>query len=311
MTLLILCERNVKGVKQMKLKVNLSKLKNRMKEQKEKALNSRSDPKDSIMVKALGAGDLEFRAVPYPHNEDPTCEPFAERHYHYIQGLGYIYCPKKNDGEDCHLCDFVWERAKATKGTDAAKGWLKNLPTMHVLIPGKIITREDEGAKFFKITTRQDKPSDKYNKIYGWFENEDTEEWMNPDKGELGGFNMVLKYDEPDKEQASFLNLRKGQVILKDVELARKSTPFGKKGEYEAFLDTIPNIDETEPFTKKTTEDTLQLLEKWHSILKRKAPKKTEVELNKDEGTTVSSDEEAPATDSGDELSDKLASLGL
>ena len=298
----------------MKIKVNTEKLKNRLKEQQEKAASSASDPKDSIIVKATEAGDLHFRAAPYPHSADPTSEPFAERHYHFIRGVGYVYCPAKNDGEKCHLCDFIWDRAKATKGTPAAKEWLKCLPTMNVLIPGKIRGREEEGPKFFKITTRQDKPSEKYNQIYGWFMEPDTEDWMDCDKGDAGGFDMILKYGEPDAEQAKFLKLRKGAVMLKGIDLARKSSPFGKKGEFEEFLEKIPDIDTIEPFLKRTTEDTLKFLEKWNEILKKKAPSKTEAELNSSEGVTVSGEsepEKSSEEDGGDDLTEKLASMGL
>ncbi len=48
-------------------------------------------------------GDQTIRIMP---TEDG--DPFKEYHFHYNVGKNPgIYCPKKNDGEDCPICEFA------------------------------------------------------------------------------------------------------------------------------------------------------------------------------------------------------------
>lgn len=283
----------------MKIKIDKEKLKKRMQEQEEKSLKRNRDPKESLIVKVSEIGEQLFRAVFYPHSADPSSEPFPERYYHYGFQGGPFYCPQKNEGKDCHVCDFVWSRLIETKGTEAAKEWQQKLPKMCVLIPGLLRGREDEGCKFLRISTREDKPSDNYSKIYGWFMKESTTDWLDFEEG----FDMELSYKSP--EQGSFVGGAK--FILGGIDLSRDSTPFGEG--WENF--EVPNIDEI-LFEKKTTEDSLNLLNRFNELLAKRSPRKaiSDSELNKELGVTEKKTK-PPASTSEDDLTNKLNALGV
>lgn len=293
----------------MKIKVDPKKLQERLEQQQQSATRKKYDPKDSIILKPEGPGKLNFRASYYCHNDDPSVEPFVERFYHYGFPGGAFYCPKKNCGEDCFICDFVWQRLAETKGTDAAKEWNKKLPAMCMLVPGLIRGREDEGCKFFRVGTREDKPSANYKKIYGWFSEDDTAEWIDPDVG----YDMELTYETPDEEQSNYL--RGAKTILKSIDLARKSTKFGAKKEFETFMTQMPNIDEDSLYGKKTTADSLEVLNKFHEILSKKAARSglKAPEVDQSAGISVKEEETTTtvAAENKEELDGKLKSMGL
>lgn len=295
----------------MKFAIDKEKLQQRLKEQQERGARVSTDPKDSIIFKVSTEGKHLFRAVFYPHSKDPSSEPFVERFYHWGFPGGAVYCPKKNAGQDCHLCEFVWERVTSNKGNkEVVKKWAQLLPQMSVLIAGVARGREEEGCKFVRVSTREDKPSDKYNKVYGWFMDDDTTSWLDPDSG----FDMELKFSKPEDGKSKFL--KGAQFLMTDMSLARKSSVFGTKEEYEDFLKKVPDVDK-EVFPKKTTKETLEILEKYREMLAKKSKKTSDTELNKSDGTStaepdpeVSSDGDSDAT-SEDELAAKLSKMGL
>lgn len=292
----------------MNIKIDREKLKKRMEEKKEKAQSRRSrDPKDTVVFKVGEEGKHAFRAVVYPYGSDPSAEPFPERFYHYGLPGGTFYCPQKNAGEDCHICDFVWEKLKETKGTAAAKEWQKKLPSMCMLVPGVARGREEEGCKFFRVNTREDRPSDSFNKVMSWFLEEDTCQWLDPDEG----FDMELSYKEPDESQAKFLNAK---FLLSEMNLARKESKFGTKKEYKEFMENIPNLDE-DVYPKKTTDDSLAVLEEWHKILARRATKngtRSSVSDKSDGTSAVKTESDSkPQTTDPEDVADKLEALGM
>ncbi len=293
----------------IQIKIDKDRIKERLKNQQEKASSRSTDPKDFIIFKPTNDGECSFRAVIYPHSPDPACEPFPERFYHYGFPGGTFYCPQKNAGEDCGICDFVWERLTETKGTDAAKGWSKKLPSMCMLIPGRARGREEEGCKFFRVNTREDKPSDNYLKVYKWLMEDAYDGWLDFDKG----FDMILTYKKPEEGQSSYLG--RAKFMLSGIELARTTSKFGTKKEYDEFVDSIPNVDE-ELFARKTTADSYEVLEKFQEILSKKARRAgattPDSELNKSEGTSASSEKEnKPASTDSEDINSKLDSLGL
>lgn len=292
----------------MKIKIDREKLLQRQQQKQEKASSGSKDPKDSIILKVDGPGQINFRATYYPHNSDPSVEPFAERYYHYGFPGGPCYCPQKNAGEECFICDFVWERLKETKGTPSAREWSKKLPKMCMLIPGLVRDREDEGCKFFRVGTRDDKPSKNYSKIYGWFANDDLCEWLDPDSG----FDMELTYSEPDEKQSQYL--RGAKAILDDVDLARRSSKFGTKKEFEEFINNIPDVDSEEVFAKKSTAETLEVLNKFHEILSKKAARSGLKVPDISDGMSTKKDESDEKPDSvttQESLNDTLKEMGL
>jgi len=293
-----------------KIKIDKDRIKERLKNQQEKASSKSKDPKDFTIFKPTDEGECSFRAVIYPHSPDPACEPFPERFYHYGFPGGTFYCPSKNEGEDCAICEFVWLRLTETKGTDDAKEWSKKLPSMCMLIPGLARGREEEGCKFFRVNTREDKPSDNYNKIYKWLTEDEYDGWMDSDKG----FDMILTYKKPEEGQSAYLG--RAKFMLSGIDLARTNSKFGTKKEYDEFVASILNVDE-KLFAKKTTEDSYEVLEKFEEILTKKARragvKTSDSELNKSEGTSASSDkqEDKPVSTNSEDIDSKLGSLGL
>ncbi len=293
----------------MKIKVDLNKIKDKLKAQDEK--NNSRDPKKSDFVTPLEEGKLNFRAFIYPHSEDPSSEPFLERFYHWgLTGTPAVYCPKKNENKECHICDFVWEQVTASKGNkEAVKSWARYLPKLNVLIAGKIRGREDEGPKFLRIGSNERKRSDNHNSLYEWFSDPDTQNWLDSDEG----IDIVLTYTKPDAAQSAFLSNAK--FVNSKMELARKLTAFGE--DYEKFVKEVKNVDE-EVYPKKTSEETMHILKEWRKKTSERSQKQNRgraEELNTAENTetVVSADDEesvvTPETTSVTDLESKLNSL--
>lgn len=247
----------------MTIRVNVQAIKEKLERMKEdeEIRKKRLDPSESPFVKVKQKGKLLFRAIPYPYNEDPESDPFVERAYHYgIPGQRVFYCPAKNDNEKCHICDFVWNQLRENKGNkDAINAWKQYLPKFNLFVVGKIRSRENEGPKFLKITHRRNQLTDKVQSLYEFFTEPETESWMDPERG----IDIKLEFEETEKFG---LILTRGKL-----QLDRKETPFGKKGEYEEFLKSVKNIDEDVPgYERKTSEDSLELLEQWAKRLGEK-----------------------------------------
>lgn len=290
-----------------RIKFNQEAMKAVLESNKKRAQKSRVTIEENPILKVEGPGDYNFRATYYPHNEDPAAEPFLTRHYHFgIEGTGIFYCPQENEGKDCAICDFVWDRMKETKGTDAAKMWGSKLPKMRVWIPGKLRgEREDEGWKFFSFGSRQDKPSRNHDKIMKWFFNPKTESWLSPDDD---GIDMIISYEEYEPSKAKMLNASFG---LEGVSLDRDSSPFGKEGEFETFMKEIPNIDIVDlpvlsSYNRKTSEEAEEALQKWRSRLDKKNKSFSSRRL--DSKTSEISTESDNSKNTSEENSEKKAS---
>lgn len=311
---------------------NVEAMKARLEKNKERtSKKERTSIYEDPTLKVEGPGKYKFRATHYPHGEDPAAEPFPMRHYHYrVPGGGTVYCPQMNEGEKCHVCDFVWGMMKENKGInkDEVKKWAEYLPKGRIWIPGLLrdyevdgekMERSKEGVKFFSVGTSIEDHSEKHLKIIGWFYDEDRSQWLSHEKGEFGGFDMEITYKEMKPEQAKRFKKSFG---LSDISLRSRSTDFGKKGEYEAFLESIPNIDDNDlpilsAYSRKTSEDTLDILGKWKESLERKlggSVSKTR-EASADTADQVDDDEtsEEPevASKSVSDLRAKLRSMGV
>lgn len=321
---------------------NLEAMRQRLEKNKEK--NSKKE-KISIHerpdLKVAGPGKYKFRATYYPHSEDPAAEPFPIRHYHFGIPGGTFYCPQMNEGGDCAICDFVWSMMKEhgkngpNPDKDKVSEWADKLPKARLWIPGllrnhkddegNLVERENEGCKMFSFGTALDKMSKNHEKIISWFfsedEDEQTSQWLSPDKGDEGGFDMVLEYESytGDDRGKRF----KANFGLKDISLSRTSTPFGKGKAYEEFLASIPNIDDNDlpilsSYTRKTSEQSLEVLENWQKRLNKNSGK---VSTAMAEEADTSSDDDADSVDSGETeaaesgnksaILDRLATLGI
>ena len=282
----------------MTLKINIDKLKKKLEEQK----SSTTKTSTGDFVKAEGPGVLDFRAVMYPHTDDPTSEPFIERHYHWGLVRGALYCPKENENKECHVCNHVWKMMTKHKGNkEEINKWRKYLPKMAVLVAGFLRDDEEKTPKFFRLNTdkREDRRHPVHSKLWKWSLSEDTCQWMDPEVG----FDMELTYVSPTEAQKK---LFKTSVFFEDADLKRTASPFGTKKEYENFMASVKNIDE-DIYPRKTTEDTLDALAKLHERLAPlEAMKATDEDLN-----SSSEDMSTQGADDDFDLDKKLSEMGL
>lgn len=288
----------------MTIKIDIDKIKARL----EKQQQDTRDPKKDIILKPTKAGTLNFRAVLYPHSEDPASMPIVERFYHNgIPGnWAPFYCPKENKNEPCHLCEFIWEMAKAFKGTPQNREWLQKLPVLTLFVAGKVRGREDEGPKFWRFRSAKRRPFVNHEKMYEWLTTESTALFMDPDVG----FDLLLKYEALSPEQKKIFPRAELMLKKSGVELDRSSTKFGD--DYEEFIKQVPDIDTI--YKPKTTQESLEALQKWRERL---SPTSDVTTNDASEGTAYKA---PPATDSETEpdqpkeevsLEEKMKELGL
>lgn len=304
-----------------RIKINPQAIKERLEKNKENKAKKREKISiaDNPIFKIEEEGEHLFRAVYYPHSEDPASDPFPMRHYHYgIPGDRIIYCPRMNDGEDCALCDFLWEQMKANKGTPAVKVYSDHLPKARVWIPGKARGREAEGNKFLTIGSRHDKMSDNHNKIMSWFNRKATANWLDPDVG----FDIILTYAKYEDGRAE----KFGPIGLKSFELDRESTEFGD--DFDTWV--VPDIDDSpndpvlKSYRKRTSDEMIEILKGWQSKLgssdvpaSKPSTKSTKSDMDtgstdEDDGeeTEEVSEDDIPSKSKSD-IAAKLASFGI
>lgn len=257
--------------------VDINKIKARLDAAAKSAKDRESFKKDKVELffKPQEIGEYKFRAVPYPHSNDPESEPFCERYYHFnIPGQYAVYCPNKNNGEKCELCDVVWENMKSFKGNKGALApWRERLPQLWIMVAGKALDSDGNEiktpAKFMKFRSDLDKMSENHKKLYKNFSSDPT--WMNWDET---GFNLEMEYAAPSDEQkkgGQFSNVT-SMLTKAGITLARKpSAGFKSIDEYNKFVAELPDLDQTSPFAKKTSADIKPILEKWAEIADKKA----------------------------------------
>lgn len=314
--------------------VDINKLKARLDavNQKTKDRDSYKKDKVELFYKPTTVGTHLFRAVEYPHSNDPDSEPFAERHYHFnIPGQYAVYCPQKNDGKKCAVCEFVWDNLKANKGNKPViDEWRDRLPQLQVMVAGKPVDENGEdietSARFVKFRSDLEKMSDVHLKLYKNFKDEPT--WMDWDKG---GCNLEMGYEAPSEAQKK--QFKNASIMMKKggVDLARHKTQgFKSKAAHDKFIASIPNLDETAPFTKKNSEDMTEILTKWMEIAEKKlgikapdtkstgmtaaadeVPEVPETQVEPEETEVKSEETVAPKQVKLSKLKDKLASLGV
>ena len=281
----------------MVFKINTDKMKQKFEEFENKAQG-----KTSPFVKFSEPGDYNVRAVAYPHSPDPAADPFKEVGVHYLKGIGYFSCPKVNRNDKCHVCEFVWSQVNECESKEEKKPWYKMLPDYYVLVPVLVRGQEDEGVKFFKIRSSTSSMSPNHKKLMKWCMDDKTAHLMDPNSG----IDIILTYEKILPSQAAYL--KNATVMFQDFALDRDETKFGKKGEYEAFIDTIPDVDK-EIFPAKTTADSLEAVKKLAEKMLSTQPKPSDEELNNNNGTTVSANK--PKETSSDDLESQLEEMGL
>lgn len=294
------------------IKVDVTALRNRLKAEEAAASSASSNNnRNNHMLKVEEAGTVAFRVTPYPHSPDPSAEPFITRWYHY-GAYGTMYCPNKNEGAECHVCNMAWDKLKQFKGNkEAVRKWAGHLPTKRVLFVGRVRSKDGNEPKFLSLNAlsnnkeNRNEMSKYFRKIWDWFMDDATCNWMDANDG----FDMKLTYTKLDEAKSK--HLRGAKCQLSDVDLARSSSKFGTKGEYEEFLSKVPDVDK-DVFPRKTTEDTLKALEKLLESEKKNAMSQQKEESR---GETPVQVESAPASSSEiptvniDDVSEKLDAL--
>lgn len=298
-----------------KLKFDPSRIKAQLDKNKEKSKKREKTPiEENSILKVAGPGKYKFRATYDPHSEDPGAEPFRTRFYHFgIPRVGPVYCPQKNDGEDCTICDFLWKNMKELKGNkEAQKPFSSKLPKARVWIPGKLRgERGEEGVKLLSIGTREDEMSKTHKKIMDWFFDEDTCQWLDPDDG----IDMELIYEEYDEAKSAMLRAKFG---FEGADLARKASPF--EGDFDAFMESIPDIDNSpedetlKAYRKRTPEEVDEIFRKWRDKegVKAAPVDRSDVDTDDDGDEEVSEEDVPVSSNSGkSSLEERLRGMGL
>ena len=259
--------------KTMLFKVNLQAIKDRLETNKEKnTFQKFKKPtiEENPLLKMKEAGVYNFRALPYVHNKDIAAEPFCERTYHFnIPGNYQFYCVKQ-DEKECPICEFVWSQMKENKGNKPQIiYWRQFLPKKRVAIPGIVRGREEEGIKFFLLSTFDERLGDHYDKIIKYLTKPSTCNFLDPESG----YDLELTYEDyKDGREKKF-----GKFGFKDLELARElsSVSDDPKKFWKDLPNTMKMFDRDVPgYEKKTVEDAHAAMEKWLQI-QEKLSKKT------------------------------------
>jgi hypothetical protein len=281
-------------------KFNANKVKQKLEEEKKRLEEASFGKKDKDihkdpLVKVDGPGEYLFRAFPYLHNEDFLSDPFALRFYHFgIPGVGTVYCPQKNsfNKQRCAICDFVWTQMKENKGIkEETDKWKKFLPKRRLFIPGILRGRENEGVKFLQLSTNDNKPGEHHELLIKWLTKESTQDFLDP----VNGFDLILTYEEYDAAKSKLLNGAK--FGFKSIDLDRDRVPLSENIEefWSDIEKNLKNIDKDIPgYEVKTTEDTIEVLERWSSKLERAAARNKKVDERKDGVGTVASSSPEP-----------------
>jgi hypothetical protein len=256
------------------LKFDISAIRDRLNQNKEKADNAKFKKKEKDihtdpLLKVAAAGVYKFRAVPYIHNKDYTSDPFAERFYHFgIPGNAIFYCPSKNTGEKCAICDFVWEQMKENKGNKVGVSkWREFLPKKRVWIPGILRGREAEGLKYFGLSTQDDRMSKHHKQIFDWLQDEDYYTFLDPEVGR----DLTITYDAYDDAKSAMFNNAKfgfGGFGIRD----KSPISDDPAGLWEEIKKNMKNVDkDLERYEAKTSADAEKVLLAWFEREDKKA----------------------------------------
>ena len=186
-------------------------------------------------------GDQTIRVLP---TEDG--DPFKQFHFHYNVGRNPgIYCPKKNDGDDCAICEFaskLWrdgvENDDGQLKQEAKKLFVRKRFYSPILVRGK----ETEGVKIWSYRKTA------YETLLGYV--------LDPDYGDVTdpetGTDIVLNYHVPGTPGSfpkTTLKPRRRPSVLCDDAVA----------DCAELLSSIPEIETL--FDKKNADDVQALLD--------------------------------------------------
>ena len=190
-------------------------------------------------------GDQTIRIMP---TEDG--DPFKEYHFHYNVGKNPgIYCPKKNDGEDCPICEFassLW-RDGVQNNNDTAKREAKKLfVRKRYYSPVLVRGQESSGVKVWSYGKTA------YETLLGYVLDPDYGDITHPETGP----DIVLTYTVPNTP-GSFpktqLKPRRRPSVLCDDAVAN----------CDDLVSSVPEIDTL--FQRHTTAEVQALLDDYLS----------------------------------------------
>ena len=190
-------------------------------------------------------GDQTIRLMP---TEDG--DPFKEYHFHYNVGRNPgIYCPKKNDGENCPICEFassLW-RDGVQNNNDTAKREAKKLfVRKRYYSPILVRGNESAGVKVWSYGKMA------YETLLGYVLDPDYGDMTHPETGT----DIVLTYTVPNTP-GSFpktqLKPRRRPSVLCDDAVAN----------CDDLVSSVPEIDTL--FQRHTTVEVQALLDDYLS----------------------------------------------
>ena len=226
--------------------LNLSKL-NAALNKLESKRSSETDTRDSFIT--LHEGNTILRLVPYKFDLEM---PFNELYFHYDIAKKHFLCPKKYNGSECPICEFVstiWEKYNETKDETLKKAATKIGAKRKVFVPVVVRGEEDKGIKFWGISSK-----DAYKDLIVTVSSALKQGIDVTDPHE--GLDLTITISE----------VTKGFTYLTPTSInpMLKPTPLLKdRDKIQELLDTCPNLADI-PFCKpQPLEDMKASLEKY------------------------------------------------
>jgi hypothetical protein len=190
------------------------------------------------------------RILPYRHGPDP----FSELQFHYNLGNNII-CPKASfpgdDSKRCAICEFGQEllieaKKSKEKNNESWEQFKKLSPKLRVYVPILVREKEDEGARFWGISTKT------YNSIGKYF--------IDPEYGDLSdpidGRDLKVESLKQNGEKFATPTVMPAANKTKLVSTGNKNDDTKKAVE---IISSVPEIFEV--FPVPSYEETKKVLE--------------------------------------------------
>jgi len=182
-------------------------------------------------------GEQDIRIVPSPDGD-----PFKEIYFHYNlpDHRGGILCPKRNDGDNCPICDFasqLWKEYTDTND-EATKELAKQLFVRpRYFSPIVVRGKESDGVKYYGYGKKA------YEMLLGYV--------LDPEYGDITdleeGTDIGLTYEKPTK---------KGAFPQTTLKMRRNTSPLlADKRQATTLVNNAPSIDSLFADKRKTTRE--------------------------------------------------------
>lgn len=188
-------------------------------------------------------GEQDIRIVPAPDGD-----PLKEVFFHYdVPGVtSGIMCPKRNDGEQCPICEFasrLW-RDGVDNNDDQSKEMAKKLfVRSRYFSPIIVRGRESEGVKLYGYGKKA------YEMLLGYILDPDYGDITDPDSGT----DISLTYEKPTK---------KGAYPQTNLKMRRNTSPLASdKALYKNLMSNIPSVNDVFAEQRKTPAEIEKILD--------------------------------------------------